>query len=72
MLKSPIVLGRDARYTDSYSYYRRPAEYSDLSLLPPTPNHSASSGQYIDRDKLTERQKRLVVEPAYARGKPPL
>lgn len=61
-----------ARYTNSYSYYRRPAEYSDLSLLPPTPNHSASSGQYIDRDKLTERQKRLVVEPAYARGKPPL
>ncbi|AJX32217.1 phytanoyl-CoA dioxygenase family protein [Burkholderia oklahomensis] len=61
-----------ARYTNSYSYYRRPAEHVDLASLPPTPNHSRASVQCIDRDKLTERQRRLVTEPAYARGKLPL
>ncbi|EDT03011.1 hypothetical protein BamIOP4010DRAFT_3459 [Burkholderia ambifaria IOP40-10] len=61
-----------ARYTNSYSYYRRPVEHADLSLLPSTPNHSKSRLQCIDRDKLTERQRRLVMEPAYARGKLPL
>ncbi|WP_244139232.1 phytanoyl-CoA dioxygenase family protein [Burkholderia sp. BCC1630] len=61
-----------ARYTNSYSYYRRPAEHAELSLLPSTPNHSRSLVQCIDRDKLTERQRRLVMEPAYARGKSPL
>ncbi|NIF92157.1 phytanoyl-CoA dioxygenase family protein [Burkholderia sp. Cy-637] len=61
-----------ARYTNSYSYYRKPAEHGDLRALPSTPNHARLQLPYIDPEKLTERQRRLVIEPAYARGKAPL
>jgi len=61
-----------ARYTNSYSYYRKPTEHENLTALPSTPNHAKIRLPYIDPAKLTERQKRLVIEPAYARGKTPL
>lgn len=61
-----------ARYTNAYSYYRRPPEHVRISALPATPNHSLGLPIAVDHSILTERQRRLVSEPAYARGKMPI
>ncbi|AKC72116.1 phytanoyl-CoA dioxygenase family protein [Pandoraea oxalativorans] len=62
-----------ARYMNNHSYFRRPAAQREIVSLPPTPNHSvSSSAQVFSTSGLTNRQKQLVVEPAYARGHAPV
>ena len=61
-----------ARYMNNHSYFRRPPEHTALTILPATPNHSEAPSSPFDASLLTERQRRLVAEPAYARGHEPL
>ncbi|MDR5800625.1 phytanoyl-CoA dioxygenase family protein [Caballeronia sp. LZ001] len=58
-----------SRYTNSYSYYRKPPEHEELSFLPSTPNYSDNLPKRFEKCLLTARQQRLVKLPAFARGR---
>ncbi|WP_425508771.1 phytanoyl-CoA dioxygenase family protein [Stenotrophomonas oahuensis] len=61
-----------ARYMNNHSYFRRPPEHEALTALPATPNHTGTASRPFNASLLTERQRRLVAEPAYARGHAPV
>lgn len=61
-----------ARYMNAYSYFRRPPQHDLINILPRTPNHAQSNNNHFDPRCLSPRQRQIVVEPAYARGRPAL
>lgn len=66
---STVRRGVLARYTNSYAYFRRPPDHTCNEYLPETPNHSTKGPIRVDKNQLTDRQNRIVTEPAYSRGK---
>lgn len=61
-----------ARYMNNHSYFRKPPEHKALTALPATPNHTGTDSRPFNASLLTERQRQLVSEPAYARGHAPV
>lgn len=61
-----------ARYMNNHSYFRKPNGLHAIKALPATPNHAATGSQIFKADRLTPRQRQLVIELAYARGHAPI
>ena len=61
-----------ARYINSHSYYRRPTVSPLARALPATPNHTDGAIELFRPELLSHRQRQIVCEPAYARGRGPI